>query len=469
MTATRLVSTLCLVLLLCLGTSGSALAAFGVEFLAPDQGAVQEIGFFYSFHNTITNTGDEADVFVVSMVKNMPGTWVGTICVGETCYPPFITEVEVPLGAGETAFLDIDITPMDTAYGSCEVTVSSLGDPSQRPMRTFTVLSTGLDLLLVTDDTTPTLESYYTSALAGTGKTMGVWKQVEMGSLSNLELAEFGTVVWSAGNLEGALDDDDRTALAYFVQHGGNLFLSGRDLAYEACDPGSPYYTANTLSWFNTILGTGYTGEVASTYDQAQGVAGDAITSDLSFGLSGGDGANNTHLTLDGVTPVESGLPSLRYFDTAVGEEAAIRSSYGEGMTYFCAFAFEAIADAASRTTLMERVILWFDGQLSPVEGEQVAPLLTRAPFASPNPFNPQTSIKFSVGGVSDVPAEIAVYDLRGQLVRRLFKGTVTPGAQDFVWNGRDDQGQNLATGVYLAQIKLAGAQAQTVKMTLAK
>lgn len=471
MITTRLLKTaLSIAVLGCLASSAPALAYFGLEYETPIQGAVAEVGFLYGFHNTITNTGDEFDTFTVSMVKDLPEEWVGSICVGETCYPPFITEVEVPLGAGESAVLDIDITPnVVSGSGSCDVTVSSAGDPSIRPVRTFTVISTGLDLLLVTDDTNPEFTPYYTEALAGSDKTYGIWKQVEMGALSELDLMEFGTVVWSAGNLAGSLDFDAQTAIAYYVQHGGNIFLTGRDLAYESCDPGSPYYSASSLSFFNMILGTDYTGDVASNFANAEGVPGDPFTSDMSFGLSGGDGANNTADTLDGVTGSSGGSTSLRYFDQTAGEGAAIRSLYGDGRSYFCAFAFEAIDNATSRNALMQGALDWFDGLLVPVGDNMIQPLLARAPYAAPNPFNPQTSIKFEVGGDRNVAAEVAIYNIKGQLVRQLFQGTVSPGPVDFVWNGRNDSGHVLATGVYLAQVKLDGVQAENVKMTLAK
>lgn len=453
-----------------LAFAGPALAVFGLDFDVPDQGAVVELGILKSFHNTITNTGDEDDVFTVTIVKNIPGDWVGSICVGETCYPPFVTTVEVPVSAGNTEFLDIDITPnLASGYGSVVTTVSSQGDPSIRPAIVFTVVSTGLDVLVVTDDTTPSLASYITDVLDGTEKTYGVWKKMEMGGLADLELMEFGTVIWSAGELEGGLTDADRAALAYYVQHDGNLFLTGRDLAYEACDPGSPYYSASSDSWFNMILGTDYLGAVDSSYDAAEGVAGDPFTSTLSFGLSGGDGANNTHLTLDGLVAVGDGAASLRYSDGAAGDVAAVRSMYGDGMTYFCGFAYEAIDNAADRTALLQGALNWFDGLLVGVSDDIQSPLLVRAPFAAPNPFNPQTSIKFEVGGERPLPAEITIHDLKGQVVRRLFTGSVAPGPQDFVWNGRFDDGRNAATGVYLARVKLDGTTTENVKMTLVK
>lgn len=458
-----------LALLSCLAVSGPARASFGLEWDTPLQGDVAALTTLVSFHTSITNSGSEADDYTVTVARSAPADWVVSLCEGEVCYPPFVTQITVAVGAGETAYLDVDVTPLlEQGYGGCNVTVTSQGDPLLSESRDFTVVSTGLDLLLVVDDTTPALTSYWTDALAGTGKTYGIWKPVQMGALSNLDLVGFGTVVWSAGERAGALGSDDLSALAYYVQHGGNLLLSGRDLAYEYLDAGSPYYSPLGEAWFNLILGVDHTGPVGSSQAHAYGVAGDLITTGLDFDLFGGDGADNTALTLDGIAPVNAGAISLRYGDAVTGQGAAIRSLYGEGRSWFCSFAFEAIATGADRAQLLQNVLAWFDGQLVPA-GEVTRPLLAGAAHATPNPFNPQTTLRFAVGGLRDVPAEIVIHDLRGQVVRRLFRGEVTPGPQSFVWNGRTDGGQAAATGVYLARIELDGADAASVKMTLVK
>jgi len=109
----------------------------------------------------------------------------------------------------------------------------------------------------------------------------------------------------------------------------------------------------------------------------------------------------------------------------------------------------------------------WFDGLITTV-GEVVAPLMASIPYASPNPFNPQTNIRFEVGGTNSVPAEVTIYNLKGQAVRNLFQGSVSPGPQNMVWNGRGNDGRNLATGIYMARVRL-GEESRTVKMTLVK
>jgi hypothetical protein len=100
--------------------------------------------------------------------------------------------------------------------------------------------------------------------------------------------------------------------------------------------------------------------------------------------------------------------------------------------------------------------------------GNDIQSALINRPYVVPNPFNPQTSVKFEVGGTQTVNSEVVIYDLRGREIRSLFRGVLEPGPQNMVWNGRDNGGRNLASGVYLALVKVAG-EARTVKMTLAR
>jgi hypothetical protein len=85
-----------------------------------------------------------------------------------------------------------------------------------------------------------------------------------------------------------------------------------------------------------------------------------------------------------------------------------------------------------------------------------------------PNPFNPQTDITFTVpdGAVEEV--ELVVFTLRGQRIRTLASGRWPPGRYRFTWDGRDDFGRDLPSGVFLYRL-IFGDQALTRKMLMAK
>ena len=74
---------------------------------------------------------------------------------------------------------------------------------------------------------------------------------------------------------------------------------------------------------------------------------------------------------------------------------------------------------------------------------------------AAPNPFNPTTTVAFSLteGG----SARLAVYDVAGRLVRILADGDFGPGRHEFTWSGRDGAGRSVAAGVYLYRFEAAG------------
>jgi predicted outer membrane repeat protein len=83
-----------------------------------------------------------------------------------------------------------------------------------------------------------------------------------------------------------------------------------------------------------------------------------------------------------------------------------------------------------------------------------------------PNPFNPSTTIYYAAP--RDGQASLDVYDLRGRRVRRLVQGSVAAGQHQVVWDGRDERGLGVATGVYLVRLR-AGEQVATLKVMLAK
>jgi parallel beta-helix repeat protein len=72
-----------------------------------------------------------------------------------------------------------------------------------------------------------------------------------------------------------------------------------------------------------------------------------------------------------------------------------------------------------------------------------------------PNPFNPQTNIVYSLP--SEGRAELAVYDVRGRRLVILVDRVEGAGRHSVVWNGRDENGSELASGVYFVRLEFGG------------
>ncbi len=83
-----------------------------------------------------------------------------------------------------------------------------------------------------------------------------------------------------------------------------------------------------------------------------------------------------------------------------------------------------------------------------------------------PNPFNPETRIKFQLPAAETVT--LTVYNVLGQKVRTLVNARLEAGFYEAVWNGLNEQGQSLASGVYIYRIE-AGSYRMVRRMVLMK
>jgi len=94
-----------------------------------------------------------------------------------------------------------------------------------------------------------------------------------------------------------------------------------------------------------------------------------------------------------------------------------------------------------------------------------IAPAFT-ALKVYPNPFNPVANISFSLGKTTHVSCDI--YNIRGQKVKSLFKGDLKAGANVLQWNGRDEGGRSVASGIYFVKVHTP-ARTQIIKTMLLK
>lgn len=75
---------------------------------------------------------------------------------------------------------------------------------------------------------------------------------------------------------------------------------------------------------------------------------------------------------------------------------------------------------------------------------------------AKPNPFNPVTTIEFTIPENSGGPGSLHVFDITGSRVKTLFnKKHMVPGTHSVTWHGRSDGGRMLAAGVYILKLSL--------------
>ena len=83
-----------------------------------------------------------------------------------------------------------------------------------------------------------------------------------------------------------------------------------------------------------------------------------------------------------------------------------------------------------------------------------------------PNPFNPSTTLEYRLESASRV--RLSVHDVNGREVAVLHEGSQEAGLREYHWDGRDDEGRTLASGIYLARLH-AGLVQATTRMLLLK
>jgi len=90
-----------------------------------------------------------------------------------------------------------------------------------------------------------------------------------------------------------------------------------------------------------------------------------------------------------------------------------------------------------------------------------------------PNPFNPSTDISFTIYGSqflvhSPIHTTLKVYNILGQLVKTLVNEEKAPGSYNMIWDGKDEDGNQVASGIYFYQLRIKD-YCDTKKMILAK
>ncbi len=96
-------------------------------------------------------------------------------------------------------------------------------------------------------------------------------------------------------------------------------------------------------------------------------------------------------------------------------------------------------------------MVVVIKGQAYRLHAEAARPAMQQN---APNPFNASTIIPFQIPANMAGPARLVIYNLTGQIVRVLTDGHLAAGAHVLAWDGRDERGQEAASGVYIYRLE---------------
>ncbi|NLO11343.1 MAG: T9SS type A sorting domain-containing protein [Candidatus Cloacimonetes bacterium] len=93
-------------------------------------------------------------------------------------------------------------------------------------------------------------------------------------------------------------------------------------------------------------------------------------------------------------------------------------------------------------------------------------PMIPGINMAYPNPFNPSITIVYGVPERGDT--HVAIYNMKGQLVKRITDRFLESGSYQYFWNGRDESGSEVSSGVYMVRMTSPSVKSSR-KIVLAK
>ncbi|MEJ2722137.1 MAG: T9SS type A sorting domain-containing protein, partial [bacterium] len=291
--------------------------------------------------------------------------------------------------------------------------------------------------------------------------------------LSNGLIGDGGT---PNGGSSSEKSDDYQLLFTFLNHHPGDpgVYAAGDDMAQEWATLTGAGAINLRSAYMNHVLASGdhtTTGEPVSPL--VTKVTGSPIGPDAMYAYGGCPLIND----FDVISPTGLAFSAMRYQTPGHGAVVAQATANAAGSTaryVLSGFAYNYIRDdvpgqvAPDRVLQLRDILVWFENIVGEPIGAEPVALENRLEDNYPNPFNPTTTIRYSIAEAG--PVTLRIYNAVGQLVRTLVNERQSPSTDGFsvVWNGANDDGYPVSSGVYFYKLTAADFT-QTKKMVLLK
>jgi len=289
------------------------------------------------------------------------------------------------------------------------------------------------------------------------------------------DLCAYSTVIWYIDdNTLQYVAGESMADIQAYLENGGKLFLSGYKPISSICDlPYSPYDFEEGSFGRDFLKLTSLNYNNNARFNQAIHVNNehihtdpDKIPANFNAHILGVEGLyidNSAVSSYTYGTGFEIGTPAASLAGLAVNSCYIDEDSYSIYLLTFPLY-YMQIDEV---TALMNYVI----GDLfnEPVSADDEEIVITEAAVLLknyPNPFNPATTISFSLEKEAQV--DISIYNLKGQKVKTLLHSILPADEHTIVWNGCDEGSKLVSSGIYLFRME-TGKYISTKKMLLLK
>jgi carboxypeptidase D len=260
----------------------------------------------------------------------------------------------------------------------------------------------------------------------------------------------YDLVVWSsAANTSPVNSSDYRGNLIDYVGAGGRLLIEGGELAYDAVSgPGYPDFADSVLH------SDGWNGDDVGQLDLAAGQAShplatspNALPTAIAVSYSGWGSQDAAH---------PSGSAYRVYGTSSQPTNAGVLVFDGDagpdhGEIVFFAFAYSHLSDRGVAKQLLENAVTYLVDNTAGIASDRGGSSRADLAGVSPSPFGQKTEIVYFVPASQEV--QLAVYDVRGRLLKSLASGFKGPGFHRSIWRGEDGDAEKVCPGVYFCRL----------------
>jgi len=258
-----------------------------------------------------------------------------------------------------------------------------------------------------------------------------------------------------------------------YLQNGGNLFVSGCELAWDLDWRGS----TSDKSFLHNFLKVKYIddspGGAVGTHYNITPMSSGIFTTVPAFAFDDGTHGSINVKWPDVLQEVNGSQPNLLYtgFNASYGCAGVQFQGYFPSGTNFgsvvvMGIPFESIYPESVRYQVMDQVVTYFEIASGISNKTDTYPNEFSLQQNFPNPFNPTTNITYNIPQSTQV--QLVVYNVLGQKITTLVNQHENAGKKLVKWDGKDELGFSVSSGVYVYQIR-AGDFLASQKMLLAK
>jgi len=281
--------------------------------------------------------------------------------------------------------------------------------------------------------------------------------------LANItDILEYQNVIYFLGDESGtspALSAPEQEMIREYLERGGNLLICGSEIGYDLIINGTVVDSLFYAEYLKAKLISDSSGSLIIEGEES------SIFADIIAEIEPPEG--NT-LRPDVIELNGGSTPILKFADGTVAGihfQGTFNQSANESNMVYLTFPLELVKESDARRLLLQRIFELFGVNTDVIARQQYETVTGFHLYDNyPNPFNPETKIRFRLP-VSDW-VKLAIFSIEGRHVKTIKNHKLDAGSYEFSWDGSDDNGQQVSSGIYVYRLQTTGFQ-QSKKMIL--